>query len=154
MPSIEIISIGQKQATSFDNLPFALVSNTEIISDRDPSRFQADFDTLSGVIYHLGNPDLINNSENRVFFAYELLSRDCQDKSTFLEFTSDYRSIIEVMLNTLLSESPPHRLVFTSDWQFGPEWTKHEPAMTLPQFWKAHDSQSLLLNALYPILGD
>ena len=71
----------------------------------------------------------------------------------FLEFAPAFRPAAESMLAELIAASPEEELIFTSDWQFGPDWTKREPALSLNEFWKLHDSRRLLLNALYPIKG-
>lgn len=154
MPSIEIVCVGQLHPTSFDSLPFAIEADTFLKSHRSPHpRFQSDFDQLSGILYHLGNPNLRNDREGRIFFAYELLGRKSREPYvTFLEFAEEYRPHIQVLLADLLRSSPAHRLVFTSDWQFGPEWTKHEGELTPEQFWHAHDSRRLLLNARYDVV--
>ncbi|HEY5376516.1 MAG TPA: hypothetical protein VIK01_22705, partial [Polyangiaceae bacterium] len=55
------------------------------------------------------------------------------------------------LLNWLVAASPCGRILFTSDWQFGPDWTKRFAAITLNEFWRLHDSRALLLNAAYPV---
>jgi hypothetical protein len=42
------------------------------------------------------------------------------------------------MLAELIAASPTEELIFTSDWQFGPDWTKREQALSLSEFWKLH----------------
>lgn len=151
MPSIEILAIRQAQPRDFHDLPFAVTVDTTLRSHRSPSRFQQDFDLLSGSLYHLGNPNLKADSQGRCFFAYQLLSRDSQRDATFLEFGSPYTTHVQTLLAELMGRSPAHRLIFTSDWQFGPEWAKRYAEITLRQFWRLHDSRQLMLNTLYPI---
>ena len=155
MPSIEIVAIGQLRPIKVDGFPFAVVADAKLKSHRSPRpRFQEDFDRLSGIIYHLGNPNLKDNRDGRCFFAYKLLSSESKRvKTDFLEFAAEFRPAAETMLAELIAESPSEELIFTSDWQFGPDWTKREPALPLSDFWKLHDSRRLLLNALYPIKG-
>jgi hypothetical protein len=151
MPSIEILSVDQYKSTVFGDFPFALLVDPARQSHRSPSRFQHDFDQVRGILYHLGNPDMKQCGGGQAFFAYKLLSRESQNDGTFLEFAADYRRQVESLLSELLRVSPVHRVLFTSDWQFGPEWVKHERSITLDRFWSLHDSRSILLNALYPI---
>jgi hypothetical protein len=44
-------------------------------------------------------------------------------------------------------------ILFTSDWQFGPEGSERHNALTLDSFWILHDSRQLRLNALYRIVA-
>jgi hypothetical protein len=154
MPSIEIAAVGQLEQSVFDDLPFAVIADKIRRSHRSSSRFQSDFDRLSGILYHLGNPDLKANHEGRCFFAYKLLSRSSQQDGVFLEFDTEYRQSVEALLAELIHGSPQHHVVFTSDWQFGPEWTKREDVIKLTEFWRRHDSHELMLNTLYPIMRD
>jgi hypothetical protein len=155
MPSIEIIAIGQSRPIEVGGFPFAVVADGALRSYRGPqARFQEDFDRVSGIIYHLGNPSLKQDSAGRVYFAYKLLGEASRKvEADFLEFASPFRPAAERLLAELVAASPTEELIFTSDWQFGPEWTRHKPALTLSAFWKLHDSRRVLLNALYPIKG-
>ena len=155
MPSIEVLAVGQSRPVEVDGFPFAVAADAKLKSHRSPHpRFQDDFDSVSGIMYHLGNPSLKDNSDGRCFFAYKLLSEESKKvEADFLEFAPEFRPAVEMLLAKLIAESPTEELVFTSDWQFGPDWTKREPALRLSDFWKLHDSRRLLLNALYPIKG-
>jgi hypothetical protein len=155
MPSIEIVAVGQSRPIKVDGFPFAVAVDAKLKSHRSPhSRFQEDFDHVSGIMYHLGNPSLKDESAGRCFFAYKLLSDESKEvEAEFLELASPFRRAAEMMLVELIAQSPIGELIFTSDWQFGPDWTKREPALRLSEFWKLHDSRRLLLNALYPIKG-
>ena len=83
---------------------------------------------------------------------YKLLSPESKKvESIFLEFAREYRRDAETFLHELIEDSRAHRLVFTSDWQFGPDWTRHKPELNLDDFWRLHDSRQIQLNALYPI---
>ena len=155
MPSIEIIAVGQSRPIEVEGFPFAVVVDPQLKSHRTPhARFQKDFDNVSGIAYHLGNPDLKDANAGSCFFAYDLLSEESKRvDADFLEFAALFRSAAESLLVTLIAGSPTEELIFTSDWQFGPDWTKREPTLRLDEFWKLHDSRRLLLNALYPIKG-
>ena len=153
MPSIEIVCIGQSEPLDCAGWPFAIEASTKLESHRSPDpRFQTDFDALSGCIYHLGNPELKGRSEG-AFFAYELLSDASQhaEPSGRLEFCADLAGAIFEFVEVLLDASPDSRLLFTSDWQFGPEHTLRLDAVTLTDFKRLHDTGALLLNAAYTI---
>ncbi len=147
MPSIEVVSIGQQQPSDLSRLSFAIRSETELESHR--GLFQEDFNRLTGVIYHLGNPEFKIQDDNG-FFAYQLLSEESQ-KNDFFEIDREFRADFEYLINTLLTESPVARVFFTSDWQFGPETTTKGGELTLVDFWDLHDRHQLQLNASYTI---
>jgi hypothetical protein len=153
MPSIEIVAVRQSRPIEVGGFPFAVVADHTLKSHRARnSRFQEDFDHVAGMMYHLGNPNLKGDSGGRCFFAYKLLSEESKKvEAEFLQFAPAFRSAAEAMLQELIAESPVKELLFTSDWQFGPDWTKREAALRLNEFWLLHDSRRLLLNALYPI---
>jgi hypothetical protein len=154
VPSIEIICVGQRDPIDFNDLPFAVESGTELKSHRVPKPlFRKDFAGLKGCIYHLGNPDLKAQRTGRIFFAYDLLSDQSRSasRSRFLEFRPDYINGINDLLASLMDASPERRLLFTSDWQFGPRRAYRSPIITLDQFWSMHNSRKLRLNAAYPI---
>jgi hypothetical protein len=153
MPSIEILCIGDGSADRAGDWPFAVARSENRQSHRIPSRFQPDFDRHEGVLYHLGNPNLKVDRNKRFFFAYELLSEECQDSATFLEFDPQYRLDVKAFLKELLLNSTAGQLIFTTDWQFGPDWTKRETMLSFAEFWQRHDAHQLWLNALYPIVG-
>lgn len=155
MPSIEIVAVGQPRPIEVDGFPFAVVADAKLKSHRSPHpRFQEDFDRVSGIMYHLGNPSLKDDRAGRCFFAYDLLSEESRKvEADYLEFAPAFRPAAETMLAELIAGSPTEEVIFTSDWQFGPDWTKREPALSLTEFWRLHDSHRLLLNALYPIKG-
>ncbi len=153
MPSIEIICIDQFEPTDFSQLPFAIKSGRELKSDRRPSPlFQKEFDSLRGCIYHLGNPELKTRKTGTFFAAYLLSHRSVHaSRSTFLEFRPEFIPSVGELLTSLLESSPVNRLLFTSDYQFGPKRPYRSPAVTLDEFWSLHDTRALRLNAAYPI---
>ena len=156
MPSIEVVCFDQATPTEFSHLPFAVEASTTITSHRRPtSLFAKDFAALRGCIYHLGNPSLKTAHEQRTFFAYDLIADhmkevECPD---VLQFNMTFEEAVHDLLASLLSSSPVQRLLFTSDWQFGPKQPFRSEAVTLEYFWELHDSGRLRLNAAYPIVG-
>jgi hypothetical protein len=153
MPSIEVVCIDQASPLQFGTLSFALESETSLRSHRSPHpRFQSDFDLLRGCIYHFGNPEF-RSPGTGLYFAYHLLSRACADADSneFLEFSERFRPDIQVVMKSLVLASPVGRLLFTSDWQFGPEETRRIGLISLAQFWNLHDGKELFLNSSYAI---
>ena len=155
MPSIEIICIGQAQALELGNLPFAVESGTALISHRRPSHFQEDFDRLEGCIYHVGNPRLKTPGAMGMFFAWDLLSPECQDQEEelYLRFAEEFRWALRLLMQRLVLASPVRRLIFTSDHQFCPSEPIRFAEIDLEEFWRLHDSKELRMNAFYPIGG-
>lgn len=147
MPSIEVVSIGQQQPSDLCSLSFAVRSETELESHR--GLFQEDFNSLTGVIYHLGNPEFKIEEDNG-FFAYQLLSEESQNND-FFEIDRKFRADFEYLINTLMIASPVARVFFTSDWQFGPEKITKGGELTLVDFWNWHDRHQLQLNGSYTI---
>jgi hypothetical protein len=156
MPSIEIAAIGMTVPLAPPPTSFAVVYEAGLKSHRSqPSRFQEDFDGLSGCLYHLGHPSL-KGVEDRVFFGYELLSERSRetDPPSIFEFAVDHTDSAKELLMWLLKSSPQGKLLFTSDWQFGPEETRRFEATSIEEFWRLHDSARLVLNSAYPIARD
>jgi hypothetical protein len=154
MPSIEIACVGLQAHREPPPATFDITSEVGLVSHRSPSRFQRDFNATSGSIYHLGNPGQ-NTAASGAFTAYELLSDDChtQDPQVFLEFGEQHRPSLKELLIWLLSVSPERLLLFTSDYQFGPDDISRFGPITTGEFWKFHDSRRLRMNALYSISG-
>lgn len=156
MPSIEILAVGQVDPDALlaecAELAFAVAVDPARQSHREPSRFQADFDRLPGVLYHLGNADLKNPEASGHFFAYDLLSRGAKVGDGPFRFARKYRGAVEELLEALLEQRGVARLLFSTDWQFGPPWTLREDEISLAGFWLRHNRGELRLNALYPII--
>jgi len=153
MPSIEIACIDLQETDTPPPTSFAVVCERGLLSHRSPSpRFQADFNVLSGCLYHLGNPGL-TGATGGILVAHELLSEACRasEPSSFLEFDRNHLTSMRILLEWLLERSPLGQLLFTTDWQFGPADSFRAPALNLAHFWSLHDSRRLRLNAAYPI---
>ena len=152
MPTIEIVCVGQTEPSTFDGLPFAVRAERGLVSHR--ALFQPDFDGLQGCIYHLGNPAL-RGRESEVFFAYELVCEALPEHGGAgpLRFNAEYVQHVRVILGQLLAASPAGRVLFSSDWQFGPDETRRFSAVPAGRFWRMHDAGELRFNALYEIAG-
>jgi hypothetical protein len=149
MPSIEIACQDLLEPLSPPETSFFVMREPGLKSHRSPRpRFQTDFDELRGSLYHI-----VDTQDS--FNAYQTLSEGSRhgEPSTFLEFDREHLKSVHDLIHWLLGVSPCKRLLFTSDWQFGPEWTKRYDPMTVDEFWRLHDSKELLLNAAYPIHG-
>jgi hypothetical protein len=132
---------------------FAVICDPSSQSHRGPTpRFQSDFDRLDGVLYHVGNPEFAANPDGP-FFAYDALSEASRhaSPSSFLEFAPSHAVSARAFLEWILASSPAGRLIFTSDWQFGPSWTRRFDGLDLNEFWRRHDSHLLFLNSAYVI---
>jgi hypothetical protein len=153
MPSIEIACVDLSTDTKPLATSFAVTHELGLRSHRSPApRFQADFAKLTGALYHIGNPEFAGH-DGGPFFAYDVLSEASReaDPKSFLEFDAPHVPSMRNFLQWLLDLSPCGRILFTSDWQFGPSETHRFEPIALAEFWSRHDSRRLLLNAAYPI---
>jgi len=155
MPSIEIACIGLDAPVDVSAAVIAIRAETPMRSDRVPSRFQDDFDALEGSLYHLGNPGLRSPKPGARFYAYELLSDASRAPfpPQFLEFAGEYLEEVRRVLSELLAASPSGRILFTSDWEYGPEWAYRFGPVTIEEFWRLHQSHMVYLNAAYTIVA-
>ena len=145
MPSVEIVCIGQPEPIVFENVPFRIDAKNKLRSQRTPSPlFQADFDVLSGCIYHL-----IKQSRGACT-AYDLLDIWWEE----IRFKPEYVADINHILTELLAASPEGKVLFTSDYQFGPKQRRYKRPITLGKFWVLHAEGKLWANALYPLKQD
>ena len=153
MPSIEIACLGLTIPLPPPATSFAVVYEAGLKSHRSPKpRFQRDFDGLSGSLYHLGNPEFAGTTSGP-FLGYVVLSEPSRqaEPPSFLAFAPEHLASAQALVAWLLDSSPEGRLLFTSDWQFGPEGSRRFSALTLSEFWRRHSRRELLLNAAYPI---
>ena len=153
MPSIELISVQQHEPYAFAQLPFAVCAEPLLLSHREPSLFQRDFDQLLGCIYHLGSPFCDDPGYEGPFFAYELLTERCRYPipNRFLEFAPEFLPAIFDLVGLLLAASPAHLVIFTTDWQGGPASPRRYRPITERTFWQRHANRKLRMNALYAI---
>ena len=153
MPSIEIVCVNQIEPTKFLNPPFAIEAENKLVSHRTPSPlFQPDFNEMRGCIYHLGNPSSRDPTFSGYYTAHELLSKDSEiDWWDIIHFYGDFVPFIKVLLKQLLQSSPVGKVIFTSDYQFGPNVKRYKRPITLENFWQQHDENKLRMNALYQL---
>jgi hypothetical protein len=154
VPSIEVFCVQASLPVMVGDLPFPVRVSLDRKSHRGPApRFQADFDADRGVLYHLGNPGW---KEGTVFFAYNLLEHDHEENKEIdgeaLVFLPEFASSVRLLLDRLMKASSAKQLLFTSDWQFGPQDTTRGGPFTLSRFWNEHDARRLVYNAAYRLL--
>lgn len=153
MPSLEIICLNQAEPSDFSYLPFKVVAEKELISHRSPRPlFQADFDQLEGCIYHL--------LDKKSFTAYDLLIRDWYYKGNSnsrdynVEFIEEVSLLVKDMLQQLLLDSPVGQILFTTDYQFGPETVERHGPLPFAEFCRLHNEGAIRMNASYLITAD
>lgn len=143
MPSVEIVCVRQPEPTIFEDVPFQIDAENRLLSQRTPSPlFQADFDALNGCIYHL-----IKQSKGACT-AVELLDAWWEE----LRFKPEYTPYIHRILSELLASSLEGKVLFTSDYQFGPKRRRYKRPISLDKFWALHAAGKLWANALYPLV--
>jgi hypothetical protein len=155
MPSIEIACVGLEQPTRIAVGGFVVEVERGLVSHQARSRFKKDFDELAGCLYHLGHSSRRDPGLGRAFAAYELLSPACREPfpPSILEFAADHVAEIRVLLAAIVAASPEGRALFTSDWQYGPEWAHRFGPVTLEEFWKLHGMRLLYLNTAYELVA-
>jgi hypothetical protein len=155
MPSIEIACIGLERPASVEAQGFDVEAERGLVSHQAQSRFRKDFDALAGCLYHLGHSSRRDPSLGRAFTAYELLSPACRDPfpPSILEFAANHVAEIRAVLAAIVAASPEGRALFTSDWQYGPEWAHRFGPVTLDEFWSLHGMRALYLNTAYELVA-
>jgi hypothetical protein len=148
MPTIELISI---DCPIVPDLPryASFAYSVESVLDSHRGLFQSVFDSLSGVIVHLGNKEL-EGKEDGFWFAGMLMDWQYDEKLFFLPNT---RQDIADLMQRLIMLSPRKRMIFSTDYQFG---GLHQECgdVTLSEFFKLHDEQKLNYNSLWYIYPD
>jgi hypothetical protein len=69
-----------------------------------------------------------------------------------LHFKPEFVPSVQQILQTLLAVSPEGRVLFTSDYQFGPEVYRYQRPVRLEGFWKRHNAGRLRANSLTQII--
>ena len=152
MPSLEIICIGQSEPLDFSDLPFVVKAERELKSHRSPCPlFQQDFDKLTGCIYHV-----LDNCQPGCGTCFELLIRDWHDecgnsngRDENVEFRNEYANGMKRMIERLLEDSPIGQVLFTTDYQFGPEPAQRFGPMTFAAFKDLYNAGHVRMNAAY-----
>ena len=153
MLSIEIIAIKQTTPVSFEDLPFAVEVNTGLKSNREPSLFQTDFDSLTGCIYHLGESSKKENNAGG-FAANDFLSEECinQQELKFIEFKKDILPFIKKIVSSLIESSPSSSVLFTSEYEVSKNTIQRFENIPVKTFFELHDKKEILFNASYKVV--
>lgn len=157
MPSLEIICIGQTEPLDFSDLPFVVKADRELKSHRAPQPlFQQDFDKLKGCIYHV-----LDNYHPGCGTCYELLVRNWYDeignsngRDKNVEFRNEYSDGMKRLIEKLLEYSPIGQILFTTDYQFGPEEAQRFGPMTFDVFKDLYNVGRVRMNAAYLITSN
>ncbi|PQV65166.1 hypothetical protein B1R32_102174 [Abditibacterium utsteinense] len=148
MPSIEIVCIDQEEPILFWKLPFQVFAESSLISHRTPSLlFKSDFKIIKGCIYHLCNFD-------GSYTAYTLLNKETVNEFwTIIQFLPEIVPAVQHVLAALIAASPLREILFTSDYQFGPDEFREQKPISLEEFWHRHDHEKIGMNSLYKTKG-
>jgi hypothetical protein len=148
-PLLEIACLGLAEPAPMRASGLVVQAESGLRSRSLAPRFQDEFDGLSGCLYRLGLP----GENGGALSAYELLSPASREAfpPSALEFAPAHRAAMERLLEEMQAASPEHRLLFTSDWQYGPEWAHRFGPLTLAEFWSLHATRHLYLNTAYEI---
>jgi hypothetical protein len=172
MPTIEIASINAAglglNQTDFD---VAILEENKLESHR--SLFYDLLRTQQGAMVHIGNPTLKNNKDGGFYAggiidwsleeeAYIYIPEDASAEGSsssganqqfIFKFLDAYKPDIDALLKAALDKSPVKKVVFLTDYQFGPEKGSTEVIETISAFWARHDAEGLKLNTLYEMYG-
>lgn len=151
MPSLEIICIAQREPSDFSDLPFTVKAETRLVSHRRPEPlFQSDFDGLHGCIYHV--------TDGQSPTCYDLLVRAWYDEQgnpsggdENVEFREEYAGAVKRMLEELLRASPVGQVLFTTDYQFGPEDARRCGPLSFAEFAEPYNAGQVRMNTAYLI---
>lgn len=151
LPSIELICIGQKNPIDCSSYSFPVEPSKELISNRaHSSSFQSDFELLNGCMYR------VHEEKGRT--AYELLKKDWHDEEgkdngidNDIKFIPEHDSSFVQLIKDLIQTSPVGEIVFTSDYQFGPEEYIRFEKLTISEFIIIYRNKGLRMNSSYRI---
>lgn len=161
MPTIEIVSLRARGIpVGQEKFGFAIWQEPEPVSHR--SLFFDHLQQYTGVILHLGNPAF--NPGTGGFHASALIDwpwtpplssaapeNERISRNFYFRFRPEFRPDLERLLQIALDASPEKRVFFLTDYQFGPEKARFAPVQGIGTFWHTHDTNGLLLNALYEL---
>lgn len=169
MPTIEVVSVlatGLPSLPLFDSLEAKMETQSTIESHR--ALFSDRLKALSGVIVHLGNPDLDPREESGWWAGYLIdwdhdgpTSPSASPRSPRdhwgsegaprFRFTSNARVDIARLIDLAIQASPVSRVVLLTDYQFGPALGTVVDARSPAELWREHDAVGLRWNHLYDL---
>ena len=171
MPTIEIASLNSSKL-NLDPATFkvTIIQEGKLVSHR--GLFYDFLIKQSGVIVHVGNPDL-QNATDEGFVAGQIIDWAIEDGEMVIpqpesmhssnlgssqqfrfRFLKEYKEDINRILKIALKKSPLNRIYLLTDYQFGPENANQEIIYSIGNFWHLHDSHGLVFNTLYEMFED
>lgn len=151
MPTIEIISIN---ANAIPELPlygsFAYILERELISHR--GLFQKIFDKLEGYIVHLGNKEFEHDKDGPWFAGMIMDWTD--DEGNPIIFLDNTLEDLKDLMKRMIESSPSNEILFSTDYQFGPDEPKDCGTISFSEFFELHSSRLLRWNATYIIKAE
>lgn len=171
MPTIEIASLNSSNL-NLDPATFKVAIIQESTLESHRGLFYDFLIKQSGVIVHIGNPDL-QSTTDRVFFAGKIIDWAFEESEIVIpqsetmhtvdlgsnqqfrfQLLKEYKGDIDRILKIALEKSPIKRIFLLTDYQFGPEKANQEIIYTIGDFWQLHDSLGLVFNTLYEMYGE
>ncbi|RZL19945.1 MAG: hypothetical protein EOO89_01780 [Pedobacter sp.] len=171
MPTIEIASLNSSKL-NLDPAAYkvTIIQEGTLVSHR--GLFYDFLTKQSGVIVHIGNPDL-QYANNEVFSAGQIIDWAFEDvemvipqpesmhssdlvsiQQSSFQFLKEYKEDIDRILKIALKKSPLNQIYLLTDYQFGPENANQEVIYSIGNFWHLHDSHGLVFNTLYEMFED
>jgi hypothetical protein len=171
MPTIEIISINSKKlGLNQADFEVAIIEENKLRSHR--GLFDALLEKQEGVIIHIGNPDMKNNTDGG-FFAGKIIDWNFEpsdlimpqvdvngpndkwatNRQYLFKFLDKYKSDIDKLLKIAMNKSPIKKVCLLTDYQFGPEHEETKKINTINSFWIEHDTNGLTFNTMYEMFG-
>lgn len=150
MPTIEIVSVNAK-ALNLRQGDFNLTILEEDKLESHRGLFYHYLLKQQGTIIHIGNPSIKYN-ESEGYFAGDIVDWSF-DLDTNFQFKQEFKDDIKRILEKAMDKSPENKIYFLTDYQFGPDKEVFDGFTDLAKLWGAHDSEGLLLNALYEVEG-
>ena len=74
-----------------------------------------------------------------------------KDEDENIEFRNEYTFAVKEMLEQLISASPISQILFTTDYQFGPETIQRFGPMAFAEFRELYNDGKVRMNASYLI---
>ena len=148
MPTIELVSIDCSIIPELPKYPnFSYMMEPTLESHRD--LFQSVFNSLSGIIIHLGNKEL-EEREHGFWFAGMLMDWDYDEA---LVFSPEVFQDVIALMQKLIVLSPQQRITSSSDYQFG-GLRQECGEVTFSQFLQLHEQKKLRYNNLWYVCSD
>ena len=175
MPTIEILSLGCETVPDLPTFSsFTFIAESDLQSHR--ALFQPVFDTVSGVIVHLGNKELekdLKAGKVGFWFCGDLIDWSeegiklpiidpalgeeqwwGEDQDYAFRFLRDVVPEMRELFSTLLQQSPVGQIFFSTDYQFGPAKAMQRSNYTISQLFEEHERWGLRWNCLYQIMDE